>query len=168
MWAFFISDAESRVVTVDDHFYANRPVSDSSDVSGCKISKISFAFICFLYQIKCLVWNSSNLTAVCNVLWATFLSVLGCLLFPCAFWVLAVYFVVNLPMLVWCLCNNKVSVMIWFTCHLLWMISQGAARGGNTHECRQWFCLPVFTCDKHRQSVQCWWAEPIVWTGNEQ
>lgn len=52
MWAFFISDAESRVVTVDDHFYANRPVSD---VSGCKISKISFAFICFLYQIKCLV-----------------------------------------------------------------------------------------------------------------
>lgn len=55
MWAFFISDAESRVVTVDDHFSANRPVSDSSDVSGCKISKISFAFICFLYQIKCLV-----------------------------------------------------------------------------------------------------------------
>lgn len=156
MWAFFISDAESRVVTVDDHFYANRPVSDSPDVSGCKISKISFAFICFLYQIKCLVWNSSQLC----VTWATCLSVLGCFRAhsECSLCIL----------LVWCLCNNKVSVMIWFTCHLLWMISQGAARGGNTHECRQWFCWPVFTCDKHRHSVQCWWAEPIVWTGNEQ
>lgn len=55
MWAFFISDAESRVMTVDDHFYTNHPVSNSSDVSGCKISEISFAFFCFLYQIKCSV-----------------------------------------------------------------------------------------------------------------